>query len=564
MSETGASGLSIRLKTAVIFLVVGLFTAAVGLTGFLGLSGVKSGGDEIYENYLSSIVNLSGAESNLWRLFVSQKSHIIAPNDDVMNDMEARIATSEKGVRQFMNAFSRTLDEGEETEIFNEVMAEFEELIVMNKKILELSATNNDTEADQISNEQFGPRFLALMDRFKDMAATNTDGAYFADAENDEVYSTTSTLLAILGLASTAVVVVAWFFLNANVSAAITRLTGAMQTLADGDTSVEVPEMDRADELGDMAQTVLVFRENLQKNEELSKETEAAAERRRKRTEAIQSLTADFDDGIQGILDELSLSSTQLNNTANHMSGAASSAQGGVDGANAATGEASNSVNMVSSAANQLASSIAEIGQQAAQSSQMASNAVSEASQANELVQGLATSTDKVGEVVSLISDIAEQTNLLALNATIEAARAGEAGKGFAVVASEVKNLANQTANATEEISAQIGEIQGAMKNTVGGIEVIVNTINEINSTASAIAAAVEEQGAATQEIARSTGNASDSTQSVATNMGDVSDAINQTSSASQDVLEAANGLQQQSQTLRDFIQKFLTDIKAV
>jgi methyl-accepting chemotaxis protein len=188
---------------------------------------------------------------------------------------------------------------------------------------------------------------------------------------------------------------------------------------------------------------------------------------------------------------------------------------------------------------------------------------VSEAEQTNVKVQGLAQAANKIGEVVALITDIAEQTNLLALNATIEAARAGDAGKGFAVVASEVKNLANQTAKATDEIGAQIAGIQAATREAVAAIDSITKTISRINEVNSGVASAVEEQGAATQEIARNVEQAAAGTQEVSSNIGGVSQAANETGAAAGQIHRAAGELSQQSETLRAEVDKFLAGVRA-
>ena len=269
-----------------------------------------------------------------------------------------------------------------------------------------------------------------------------------------------------------------------------------------------------------------------------------------------------FEQSVKGMVEIVASAATQLQSTARTMEGTANGTSEQATTVAAAADEAATNVQTVASAAEELASSIAEISRQVAQSTQIAGAAVDEAQRTNSMVQGLADAAQKIGEVVSLINDIASQTNLLALNATIEAARAGEAGKGFAVVASEVKNLANQTAKATDEISAQIGGIQTATKDAVGAIEGIGGTIGEINEIASAIAAAVEEQGAATQEIARNVEQAASGTTQVTQNISEVTQAASETGQAAGQVLDAASELSQQSEKLNGEVHRFLDQIR--
>jgi methyl-accepting chemotaxis protein len=227
------------------------------------------------------------------------------------------------------------------------------------------------------------------------------------------------------------------------------------------------------------------------------------------------------------------------------------------------SGEASRNVETVAAASEELSASIAEIGRQVAQAATITNRAVDEARKTDTTVQGLAEAAGKIGEIVKLINDIAGQTNLLALNATIEAARAGEAGKGFAVVASEVKNLATQTAKATEDISAQVNAVQSVTREAVEAIQLIGKTIGEVSSVATSIASAVEQQGAATQEIARNTQEAARRTQDVAGNVAGVTEGANATGRAADGVKSAAEALGQQSDRLRAQVDGFLSRIRA-
>ena len=352
------------------------------------------------------------------------------------------------------------------------------------------------------------------------------------------------------------------FTIGRSITGPIGAMTDAMTELSSGNKSVEIPGTGRADEIGEMAEAVQVFKDNMIKAEELAAEQAKEQEARAERAKRIEALTMSFDETVSGMLNTVSSASTELQSTAQSMSATADQTTQQATTVAAASEEAATNVQTVASAAEELTSSISEISRQVSQSTQIAGAAVAEVEGANQKVQGLADAANKIGEVVALITDIADQTNLLALNATIEAARAGEAGKGFAVVASEVKNLANQTAKATEEISNQIGGIQGATQEAVSAIGSIGGIINQINEITSTIAAAVEEQGAATQEIARNVEQASSGTSEVSSTITQVTSAATETGESSNEVLNAANELSRQAETLRSEVDTFLDNIQ--
>ena len=344
----------------------------------------------------------------------------------------------------------------------------------------------------------------------------------------------------------------------------VVGLTGIMRVLANGDTSVEITGLERGDEIGSMSQAVEVFKENMVKNQHMVAEQEKENKIKEEKRVAMEKLANDFEHGVRGVLGKVSEASESMKHTAEGMAATADETASKSTTVAAASEEASTNVQTVASASEELSSSISEISRQVAQSTQIASAAVAEVEGANQKVQGLADAANKIGEVVALITDIADQTNLLALNATIEAARAGEAGKGFAVVASEVKNLANQTAKATEEISSQIGGIQGATQEAVAVIGSIGGTIAQMNEIASTIAAAVEEQGAATQEIARNVEQAANGTNEVSSNIQGVNMAASETGKAAEEVLEAVTALSVQSESLSHHVQDFLNGLKQI
>ncbi len=266
---------------------------------------------------------------------------------------------------------------------------------------------------------------------------------------------------------------------------------------------------------------------------------------------------------VKDVVDVVAAAATEMDSTAQTMTATADSTSLQATAVAAASEEASTNVQTVAAAAEQLASSITEISRQVAKSSEIALSAAEEAERTNETVETLAEAGQKIGEIVELINNIAGQTNLLALNATIEAARAGDAGKGFAVVASEVKSLANQTAKATEEIAEQIGAIQTVTNETVTAITSIRGTIGNINEIAAGIASAVEEQGAATEEITRNVQQASDGTAEVSKNITGVTQGANETSSAASQVQAAAGELSNNAAKMNDEIMAFLKQLNA-
>ncbi|NQV21723.1 MAG: methyl-accepting chemotaxis protein [Rhodospirillales bacterium] len=283
-----------------------------------------------------------------------------------------------------------------------------------------------------------------------------------------------------------------------------------------------------------------------------------------KKMEAFGGAAGDFENMVMSVIDTVASAANQLQTTAQSMEASATSATNEANEVASAAELASANVQTVASAAEELSGSIQEIGRQIRHSTDSAQSAVNEVRQSNEQVEGLSEAAQKIGEVVKLISDIASQTNLLALNATIEAARAGDAGKGFSVVASEVKNLANQTATATEDIGRQVASIQNATSGAVSAIQGIENTIDSVNDAVTAISAAAEEQGAATQEIARSVEEAATGTGEVSSRINSVNEAAAETGEAAKEVLDAAAELSRQSENMKVEVERFLEHIREI
>jgi methyl-accepting chemotaxis protein len=344
----------------------------------------------------------------------------------------------------------------------------------------------------------------------------------------------------------------------------IGRLKSVMERLARNDLRVDVPGIERGDELGEMARTVEVFKKNGLEVERMKEEQQATEKRiaQQRKTDMIK-MADDFEGAVSKIVETVSSASTELEASAGTLTKTAERAQQVTTTVAAASEEASANVQSVASATEEMASSVNEISRQVQESARMANDAVGQARSTTERVSELSKAASRIGDVVELINTIAGQTNLLALNATIEAARAGEAGRGFAVVASEVKALAEQTAKATGEIGQQISGIQAATQDSVNAIKEISGTIEKLSEISSTIAAAVEEQGAATQEISRNVQQAAHGTQQVSSNITDVQRGASETGSASSQVLSAAKSLSGDSGRLRSEVSKFLSSVRA-
>jgi methyl-accepting chemotaxis protein len=341
------------------------------------------------------------------------------------------------------------------------------------------------------------------------------------------------------------------------------KITTAMGDVAKGRIDTTLPYTDRPDDIGDMARTLEVFRANIAENERLNREQVLQEERTRQQRQADMAALADgMEQRVHRLVAEIGTLTDHLHRAADDLS--ANADHTGKQGAALASASdtASANVESVAAAGQELSASIREIARQVEQSTAIARAAVAEAAETNRKVEGLSSSTTRIGEVISLINGIASQTNMLALNATIESARAGEAGKGFAVVAHEVKTLAGQTAHATEDIAQQIAAVQDGTRATVEAIHAIADTITRIDSFSASIAGAVEEQGTVTSEIARNVEAASQGVREVTTSVSEVAQAAAETGRMARDVFTIAESLKAHSRSLEGEVERFLAEIR--
>ncbi|NIA70902.1 HAMP domain-containing protein [Pelagibius litoralis] len=402
---------------------------------------------------------------------------------------------------------------------------------------------------------------INLLKQVEDRIATDLQGLVIELGEQAQHgFIILAAGIVILLLATAVVVTVSVRSVTGPLSGATTQ----MNVLASGDLSIEIEGVDRGDELGEMARAVAIFKEQGVEARRLDAQQKDEREsNERDKREAMHSLAADVEASLDPVVSDVSAASSQLRTTAEGLSTVAGQTSERAGVVAHAADSASSNVQTVASASEELSSSISEISRQVAQSQEISGKAVAEADRAGQTVNGLAEAAQKIGDVVSLIQDIAEQTNLLALNATIEAARAGDAGKGFAVVANEVKSLANQTAQATEDIGTQIGDMQSATGDTVEAIESVRSIIDEMGATATAIGAAVEEQDSATQEISRNAQEVAQGTQEVTSNIAGVTEAASNSGQSAKEVLQASDQLSKGSQILRSKLDEFLAQLRA-
>jgi methyl-accepting chemotaxis protein len=386
------------------------------------------------------------------------------------------------------------------------------------------------------------------------------------DEANGEASRSTSSLMlnAAMLFAGIILTVISFWVAFRRILGPLNAMTGVMTRLAGGDKTIEIPGMKNKDEIGEMGATVQVFKDNMIEADRLRAEQSEVEQKQAQQRKADMHKLADaFEGAVSEIVEMVSSAAAELEASAGTLTATAERAQELATAVAAASEEASANVQSVASASEEMTSSVNEISRQVQESSRVANEAVDQAQKTNDRVGELSKAAARIGDVVELINTIAGQTNLLALNATIEAARAGEAGRGFAVVASEVKALAEQTAKATGEISQQISGIQAATQDSVSAIKEIGGTIGRMSEISSTIAAAVEEQGTATQEISRNIQQAARGTTEVSSNITDVQRGASETGSASAQVHSAAQSLSGESNRLKLEVGKFLNSVRA-
>ncbi len=462
-------------------------------------------------------------------------------------DLEPRLKSAEGklAVKDFLDACTS----------FEAAAVKFDQL-----KAAGLAANSPDSVAEIAVIDAAAKRYAETNDKAtRFYADASTQDADEAESQIDRAIWSDGlggVVAVLLGLAAALVI-------GRGISRPIVAMTAAMDSLARGDLSVEIPALANTDEIGAMAKAVDVFKANAARVERLAGEQAAQSAAREQRMQKIDGLTRNFEGSVSALLDTATATATEMQRTAAEQAENSERAGVRMTTISSASEQATSNVQTVAAAAEELSASIGEIGRRVMEAAQISRSAADEAARTNSMVEALAVAADRIGQVVALINDIASQTNLLALNATIEAARAGDAGKGFAVVAGEVKNLANQTARATEEISGQIAAVQEETRKAVEAIRTIGTVIDQVREISSGIASAVEQQGAATREIARNVQQAAVANQEVTNNLGSISQAAQHGLEIAEKTKNSATGLAKDAEILRGEVSTFLGGVRA-
>ncbi len=556
------SRLSISAKLFAIVSFLFLVIAIIGGFAFLQMRTINAAAHDIQAQWLPSVRWVGEMRVQSARFRAVLRDHLIvadAERADVDKNLAARKADFEKAAK----AYQPLISSPAERELADQLDKQWQSFAGASAEVQSLANKGEVAAAKDINAKKVVPIGRAMDATLAKLVELNDKGAETAGQGADASYRNAILLMTLILGGAIVLGLGAAIYMVRDIRQGIGSILKPMGQLTDGELSVEIPHQGEATEIGRIASALQIFKQALVAKQASDEAARAEEALKAARAQRISTATGDFETMISELVDSLSSASTELEASATTMTKTSDGTMSLSDSAASASRAVTDNIQAVAAATEEITSSVNEIGRQVHESNRIASTAVSQAQKTDESIARLSLAAGRINDVVKLIREVAEQTNLLALNATIEAARAGEAGRGFAVVASEVKALATQTAKATAEIDAQVADMQTATAESVAAIKEIGSTITLISEVSSAIAAAVEQQGAATQEIARNVQQSAQLSTQVASEVTEVKRGSSETSGAAGEVLTAAQSLARESDHLKSQVETFLDTVRA-
>ncbi|MFH3478363.1 methyl-accepting chemotaxis protein [Xanthobacter variabilis] len=556
-----------------ILMVVGVLALAALVITAIGVRSLSALNSTAQSMSGVSEAALNGARLSIGITMLSRGEYRIAidPSENARKDIMRQVEEERARFYKYLTALSTALSDPADRARLEEIRARFDTYMeqmastvrtaenVQDQEVSEATAVLRDSALrGRAAAENVRKSVAALVGSLDQRMSESVVGA------EAEYRKASMVMMAAAAIGIFVALALGYVIGQYGISRPIRHIVDVLQQIARGDFQTNVVGVDRADEVGEVARSALVFKRNGEEKVQLEREAEEAKQRAEADKRASMARLAEgFEASVGGIVDIVSSAATELEASAQTLTASTEETSVQSSAMASASEQASANVETVAAAAEELAGSIAEIGRQVEESARMARNAAANADATASKMQSLSESATSIVAVVDLISAIAQQTNLLALNATIEAARAGDAGKGFAVVASEVKSLAEQTGKATQQIADQISAIQSSTRESVDAMAAINKSIDDINGVSSLIASAVTQQMAATGEIARNVQQAAVGTKQVSENIESVSIAARDSGAASTQVLASAEELAKQAERLRGEVHSFLSNVRA-
>ena len=555
-----------------LLLLIGVMTAVVATVAVTGYTGLDRVSDGITDVRLGGTEMLLGARARQNVIAMSRSVYHVAANPSAANVEDARSKISEARMEftERTRQLEATADETQKN-LLARIRSAYDEYSAGIDSTLALAdRLSGNIENDEYRNQILGAvredrqrvdtleEILLAFGTHTDDIATKTEAEASGTAQAAQRLMLIVASMGIVGGA-----LIGYLIARFTIAAPIAQSVNALQQLADGRIETVIPGVGRGDEIGDIATTMETFKSNLIRNREMEAEAQEKARLEAEKLERLVRLTADFDTRASGVVNAVSSAATELQATAVQLASAVEETSNQSAAVAASATQANGNVQTVAAAAEELSSAIREVTQQVSDASTKCNTTATGASDAEHELDDLMRAIDQVGEIIDAINAVADQTNLLALNATIEAARAGEAGKGFAVVAAEVKQLATQTKQMTQSIIDTVSAVKASSDRAFKATHAVISQISEIDAATASMAAALEQQSAATGEISRSAQEAAVGTDAVTDNIGSVQTAATQTGQAAENVRTASDDLARQSETLKSEVARFLQDVRA-